>query len=532
MGAHTSSTASARGRAVNSGGKIGGRESGGESQGPAPTVAPTVAPLSLVLARGSSAPPPRPVTQPYRPEGGAAGCESGSRDHDGRLSGSWDPNTDASRPQGGRPVASPSTCDQAIYHSDTCTRLVETPQHDAPPPEPAYAQRPGRVGVPHHPRTTAPPPACARPPALVRPPRCPRHQSPRSDGVGTVEIVSRRRPRLPYAHRRIRGKEPATERRCPPPPRSPPRHMCAPRAPWRRPEPHPSWPMQEPVPVAKKAARSATHPGRRAPVANPGCEAQAARKTEITRAFLRCTCTPGRPLYGDSPPSEQEVDHLSRGGDTRRHVRAHPLTCRVQGVSRDPDRLCIDPLSGVRPKCRGASQRWKQRRGLGMFICAPRRGAGGGGAAALRFGGGRCQGRRSSARVVAPPLVVGGAARNPVLGGRSNTNRSRPNFRYGACPKNETCSFSGKLPPHCTGPCGEGNRKSLYWPPWREPGWHGGMALHGSLGGGLGGIGNSFSKRLGNTEDWVGHLEEVRWVWPRLRRKPGVLNIPLAVGFR
>jgi len=40
---------------------------------------------------------------------------------------------------------------------------------------------------------------------------------------------------------------------------------------------------------------------------------------------------------------------------------------------------------------------------------------------------------------------------------------------HGACPKNETCSFSGELTPHCTGPCGVGNRKILYWPPWREP---------------------------------------------------------------
>jgi len=201
-------------------------------------------------------------------------------------------------------------------------------------------------------------------------------------------------------------------------------------------------------------------------------------------------------------------------------------------------RLNYGPLSQSRlcrpaPARRAHPSRWPGRAGpprRGRARHASRRGRWR--CRRVALGGGRCQGRRSSARVVAPPLVVGGAARNPVLGGRSNTNRSRPNFRYGACPKNETCSFPGELPPHCTGPCGEGNRKILYWPPWREPGWHGGMALHGSLGGGLGGIGNSFSKRLRNTEDWVGHLEEVRWVWPRLGRKPGVLNIPLAVGFR
>jgi len=39
---------------------------------------------------------------------------------------------------------------------------------------------------------------------------------------------------------------------------------------------------------------------------------------------------------------------------------------------------------------------------------------------------------------------------------------------YGACPKNESCSFSGELIPHCTGPRGVGNRKILYWPAWRE----------------------------------------------------------------
>jgi len=39
---------------------------------------------------------------------------------------------------------------------------------------------------------------------------------------------------------------------------------------------------------------------------------------------------------------------------------------------------------------------------------------------------------------------------------------------YGACPKNETCSFSGGLTHHCMGASGVGNRKILDWPPWKE----------------------------------------------------------------
>ena len=40
---------------------------------------------------------------------------------------------------------------------------------------------------------------------------------------------------------------------------------------------------------------------------------------------------------------------------------------------------------------------------------------------------------------------------------------------YGACPKNETCAFSGRLTHHCTVAGGVGYEKILDWPPWKEP---------------------------------------------------------------
>ena len=40
---------------------------------------------------------------------------------------------------------------------------------------------------------------------------------------------------------------------------------------------------------------------------------------------------------------------------------------------------------------------------------------------------------------------------------------------YGACPKNETCAFSGRLTHHCTVADGVGYEKILDWPPWKEP---------------------------------------------------------------
>ena len=40
---------------------------------------------------------------------------------------------------------------------------------------------------------------------------------------------------------------------------------------------------------------------------------------------------------------------------------------------------------------------------------------------------------------------------------------------YGACPKNETCAFSGRLTHHCTVAGGAGYEKILNWPPWKEP---------------------------------------------------------------
>ena len=44
-----------------------------------------------------------------------------------------------------------------------------------------------------------------------------------------------------------------------------------------------------------------------------------------------------------------------------------------------------------------------------------------------------------------------------------------PKGRYGACPKNETCAFSGRLTHHCTGAGGVGYEKILNWFPWKEP---------------------------------------------------------------
>ena len=41
--------------------------------------------------------------------------------------------------------------------------------------------------------------------------------------------------------------------------------------------------------------------------------------------------------------------------------------------------------------------------------------------------------------------------------------------QYGACPKNETCAFSGRLTHHCTVAGGVGYEKILNWPPWKEP---------------------------------------------------------------
>ena len=40
---------------------------------------------------------------------------------------------------------------------------------------------------------------------------------------------------------------------------------------------------------------------------------------------------------------------------------------------------------------------------------------------------------------------------------------------YGACPKIETCAFSGRLTHHCTVAGGVGYEKILDWPPWKEP---------------------------------------------------------------
>jgi len=42
-------------------------------------------------------------------------------------------------------------------------------------------------------------------------------------------------------------------------------------------------------------------------------------------------------------------------------------------------------------------------------------------------------------------------------------------IRYGACPENDTCAFSGRLTHHCTVAGGVGYEKIFNWPPWKEP---------------------------------------------------------------
>jgi len=64
-----------------------------------------------------------------------------------------------------------------------------------------------------------------------------------------------------------------------------------------------------------------------------------------------------------------------------------------------------------------------------------------------------------------------GPAKSPSIFYSGNSLYSRVLFSstYGACPKNETCAFSGRLTHHCTGAGGVGYEIILDWPPWKEP---------------------------------------------------------------